>query len=34
MSTLRRPGTHFYKVTVKDPFGNAVTTPSVSISIN
>ena len=26
-------GTHSYKVTVKDPFGNAVTTPSVSISI-
>jgi hypothetical protein len=27
-------GTHAYKVTVKDPFGNAVTTPSVSISIS
>ena len=34
LDTQAPAGTQSYKVTVKDPFGNAVTTPTVSITVN
>ena len=34
LDTTTPAGTHSYKVTVKDPFGSVVTTPSVSISVS